>query len=150
MKRLLGRTCVALVVGTVPVLAPPPAPAAPAITVAAAEATFADVVNRERGGAGLDSLQLDETLSAVARRHSVRMREAGRIFHNDALASEVPKPWSMIAENVGRGPSPEVVEAVFARSAGHRDNILGDFDRFGVGVAVAGKTIYVTQIFVKN
>jgi uncharacterized protein YkwD len=78
------------------------------------------------------------------------MRDAGRVFHNMQLEFEVPRPWGEVAENVGRGPSSAAVERKFMTSPPHRENILGTFDRVGVGIALSSKSVYVTQVFVKN
>ena len=114
------------------------------------EISFVDLMNVDRSSLGLAPMRGDPALVDIARRHSERMRDAGKVFHNSNLFSEAPGPWSAIAENVGAGTSVQVVHRKFMRSPQHRENILGGFDRVGVGVAVsASGRVYVTQVFVR-
>ena len=58
--------------------------------------------------------------------------------------------WCGVAENVGYGSSTDTVHASFLRSPGHRANIMGRYDRAGVGVRRVGKVVWVTQIFIRS
>jgi uncharacterized protein YkwD len=148
--RLFAQLGIALLVLSGP-LAAAWAEAAPYDPVlGAAEIAIADGLNRARAEAGLQPITADPGLAEVARRHSARMRDAGRVFHNTQIEMEVPRPWAEVAENVGRGPSPAAVERMFLTSRQHRAYILGDFDRIGVGIAVSGRVVYATQVFVRN
>ena len=114
------------------------------------EERFLQLINSDRAGAGLPGLAMDGSLRDLARRHSGEMAAAGQIFHNSALASQVPGGWRTIGENVGVGGSVEGLHAAFMNSPGHRANVLGDYDRAGIGVVFSGSTIYVTEIFWKT
>ena len=59
--------------------------------------------------------------------------------------------WSVLGENVGKGPSVSVLHQAFMESPSHKANILGDFDRVGVGVGFdAESKMYVTVMFMKS
>ena len=114
------------------------------------EERFLQLINADRAGAGLPALGMDGSLRDLARRHSGEMAAAGQIFHNSALASQVPGGWRSIGENVGVGGSVEGLHSAFMNSPGHRANVLGDYDRAGLGVVLSGSAIYVTEIFWKT
>lgn len=113
------------------------------------EAQFVDLVNADRAAAGLKPLRVDVALADVARTHSGRMSQAGTIFHNQNLASEVTGPWLLLGENVGVGPNVPDLHRAFMASTYHRENVLGDFTAVGVGIVMNGETIYVTEVFKK-
>jgi hypothetical protein len=108
---------------------------------------FIQLINQERAAHGLPSLGINGSLVDVARAHSARMASAGTIFHNSNLANEVAGGWTMLGENVGVGGSVEALDQAFINSGSHRANVLGPFDRAGIGVVMSGSTIYVTEVF---
>jgi hypothetical protein len=111
------------------------------------EAEFVAAVNRERASAGLPALSVAGDLTAVARRHSVRMADQNNLHHNPNLGSDV-SGWQKVGENVGRGPSVSSIHSAFMSSPGHKRNILdGDWTQVGIGVEVRGSTIWVTEVF---
>jgi ribosomal protein L24E len=112
-----------------------------------AERGFLEVINAERAAAGLGTLTLDTQLSAVARDHSDEMASAGTIFHNLDLGKVVTGAWKMLGENVGVGGSVATLHKAFMASPKHRENVLGTYDRAGLGVVLKGSTIYVTEVF---
>jgi hypothetical protein len=116
------------------------------------EAQMASLVNQHRASQGLQALATNEALRMIARRQTQRMVVAGYIYHNPDLGSEanaaVPN-WLLLGENVGVGPSVELVEDAFLNSPRHRENIeTGRFNNLGVG-AMAGQdgALYFTQNF---
>lgn len=126
-----------------------PAPASEAQTDSTAEARFIDSVNAERAARGVPRLQVATDLRDVARRHSVRMADQGRLHHNPNLGSDV-RSWRRVTENVGRGPSTSALHAALMASEGHRNNILdSNVTQIGVGVEVRGSTVWVTQVYRK-
>ena len=117
-----------------------------------AEAEFVAAINQSRSAAGLAPLTVHGDLVAGARAHTAEMIPTGTIFHSTSgqLAS-VTSGWSVLGENVGKGPDPSVLHRAFMESPSHKANILGDFDRIGVGVALdAASTMYVTVLFMKS
>lgn len=107
-------------------------------------------INDARGANGLSGLARSWDLDAVARQHSARMAGAGGIFHNGSLAAEVPNHWAALAENVGVGPSEDAVHNGFMNSPGHRANILGGYDKVGIGVVESGGLAFITEVFWKS
>jgi hypothetical protein len=117
-----------------------------------AEAEFVAAINQSRSAAGLAPLTVHGDLVAGARAHTAEMIPTGTIFHSTSgqLAS-VTSGWSVLGENVGKGPNVSVLHRAFMESPSHKANILGDFDRVGVGVALdAESKMYVTVLFMKS
>jgi uncharacterized protein YkwD len=125
----------------VPVLAP-----SPAVAVSDHEDQLYSLISRARSGRGLATLQLSEELSAMARKHSDRMADQTDLFHTPCLSCRIDT--GKVAENVGFGYSVRQVHRMLMRSTGHRANLLGGFDRVGVGVVKRGSRYWVTEIFV--
>ena len=115
-----------------------------------AEARFVAEINAERASRGLSQLTVASDLVAVARSHSQTMGSESHLYHNPNLGSDVGG-WLRVGENVGKGPSVGALHRAFMESPSHKANILGDYDRVGVGVGHddAGK-IYVTVMFMKS
>lgn len=123
-----------------------------ALASPAAESEFVTLINQARSAQGLPALTVHGDLVAGARSHTAEMVPTGTIFHStSAQLSSVTTGWSVMGENVGKGPNPTVLHRAFMESPSHRANVLGDFDRVGVGVAAdaAGK-LYVTVMFMKS
>ncbi len=114
------------------------------------ESDFVSRINAERSSRGLRTLTVKSDLVAVARDWSERMAAAGAISHDPNLASKV-SGWTMLGDNVGKGPTVSSIQKAFMESPTHRDIILeGDFNQVGVGVYQSGSTLYVTQIFARR
>lgn len=116
------------------------------------EAQFVSMINQSRGAAGLAPLTVHNDLVAGARAHTAAMVPTGTIFHStSAQLSSVTTGWSVLGENVGKGPNTSVLHQAFMNSPSHKANILGDFDRVGVGVAYDGENrMFVTVMFMKS
>jgi uncharacterized protein YkwD len=127
-----------------------------------AERELLILINRDRVAAGLDPVERDARLQAVARGHSREMARTGEVAHVSAKSGEAadrvraagvsPLPV-FLAENVGRAFTTREVETAFMGSPGHRANILNsDMTHVGIGVA-AGHTeggdapLFFTQLF---
>jgi uncharacterized protein YkwD len=99
--------------------------------------------------------------SQVARRHSAAMRDEGFFGHTnksgDGLRQRLDKAgvqYSAAAENLAqvhhRSQPAQLAHEQLMASASHRKNILSPKYRLaGVGVAKAGDTYWITQIFIK-
>ncbi len=123
--------------------------ATPVLASPGEEASFVGLINQERAARGLNSLEVYWDLVDDARVHSGVMNDADEIFHSANLAN-VTNGWAALGENVGVGPSVAVLHTAFMNSAGHRDNILGDWDRIGVGVTHSDQGyMFVTVVFMK-
>jgi uncharacterized protein YkwD len=145
-RRRLPVLLVALLVLAATAVGVAPAAGA-AVDPAAAEARFLTRLNEERAAAGLAPVVADPALEPIAREWSGAMRASRRLEHRGDLAAQlrarVPG-WQRFAENVGRGEDVEGLHAAFMGSPSHRENVLGPYNRVGIGVAVDGATTWVT------
>jgi hypothetical protein len=116
------------------------------------ESEFVSLINQSRSASGLAPLSVHNDLVIGARNHTAKMIPTGSIFHStSAELSAVTTGWSVLGENVGKGPNPSVLHKAFMESPSHKANILGGFDRVGVGVGHdAEGRVYVTVIFMKS
>lgn len=120
-------------------------------------------INEARAGAGLSPLSTSNTLTSVARTHSVDMLVSNYFTHNDAAGcssscriTAAGYPWSTAGENIYMmsGYSITIDKAVdmvvsgWMDSAGHRANILNPaFTQEGIGIAFDGTRLYATEDF---
>ena len=65
------------------------------------------------------------------------------------LKGVVPQ-WQLIGENIGTGFAVQSLHDSFMASGGHRANILGNYNRVGIGVVTQGERIWVTFDFVNG
>ena len=118
-------------------------------------------LNATRKSNGLDDLDWDEQVAAVARVHSQNMAEKKFFSHRGTDGSMVDDradrvglgTWLTIGENIAylRGfedPAGLAIEK-WMDSTAHRNNLLGkNWHESGVGVAMtADGTYYITQVF---
>src|SRR5215207_1552468 len=117
-----------------------------------------DLVNAHRQVRGLNPLAYSEEIASIARRHSQDMATGragvghqGVDERRDRLLRVIS--FKKFAENVGENSyalSHTVHEAVegWLKSSGHRQNIEGDFNLTGIGIAQSATGLYFfTQIF---
>lgn len=114
------------------------------------EDELVELVNAERSGAGLAPLTVELQLTRIARDWSGTMGERGGISHRPRLAGQIDGDWRRIGENVGVGPELRRIHDAFMASPSHRDNVLGDFDRVGVGVVRHDDRLWVTVNFLRG
>ncbi len=137
--------------------APPPAP----VTTDFRDLELAVVrlVNAHRTRLHLRKLVADSALARIAREHSRDMAEQRVSFGHDGFSDRAKEAerrydFSEIAENVAlndyaRARTVAVAVDGWLGSRHHRENIEGNFDRTGVGIARSGDgTYYYTQLFV--
>jgi uncharacterized protein YkwD len=106
------------------------------------------LVNRARAKRDLPWLKARESVRKKSHRHSVKMGEAGTIFHVDCLICLLPDGFSTIGENVAMAPTIREAHRALMRSAPHRHNLLNrDFRVAGFGVVKRGVYFFVTQRF---
>jgi uncharacterized protein YkwD len=126
------------------------------------EARAFDLMNAQRLASGLQSLQWDEQIIALARSHSQSMAEGKYFSHKDPSGGFVDSRasklgifnWMAIGENIAfmKGyddPASMAVEK-WMQSTSHKKNILsGQWRDSAIGVAVADDgSIYFTQVFI--
>lgn len=118
-------------------------PALPAEAVWRPRQVLLELVNERRRPDLVDDWRLDE----LARRHSVHMRDQGRIFHSGY------RPCWYFGENVGSvtGGAPYRLRDLIVAmmwSPPHRANIVDTkFRRVGIGVTARDGIVYVTLMF---
>lgn len=124
---------------------------------------LAQLTNQARIDAGRPALQVSAGLRDIARDWSAAMARRDELAHNPRRVRQVERRvttrWVHLAENVGYAidsdaTARELAARIFALlmdSPGHRANILGEFDRMGIGIRVtpAGK-LWVTQVFMER
>lgn len=134
---------------------PAPTPSGPATeegtTVEHAIERLRTLIDAERRTHGLGDLASRSDLSAVAATHSRSMAERGELRHNDDLFTAATKDrlgLRLVGENVAANGSIDDAHRRLMASAGHRANLLSaSFAQFGLGVARAGNTWFITEVF---
>lgn len=117
-------------------------------------------INQYRQQHGLSLLTIDERISNIARTHSQNMASKAVPFSHDGFQARVQTigtmiPYRAAAENVAynMGYSDPATKAVqgWLNSQGHRQNIEGNYNITGIGVAKNAKgEYYFTQIFIRS
>lgn len=122
----------------------------PSSASTATEADFISRINAERSSRGLGTLTEKSDLTAVARDWSEHMAAEGSISHDPNMPGKV-SGWTVLGDNVGRGPTVSSIHKAFMESETHRQIILDpQFNQVGVGVVKSGSTFYVTEIFARR
>ena len=118
----------------------------------ASEASFLAKINSSRSANGLAPLGVHRVLRSHARNHTQDMIDSGGIYHSssDELRAAAGSGWSKLGENVGRGGTVDSLHTAFMNSAGHKANILGDYNYAGIGTASSDGVLYVTVVFMKK
>lgn len=116
------------------------------------EAQLVDLTNEARRAAGLPTLTPDAAAASVARNWARAMVANGGIRHNPDLVVHVDRyvttEWTRIGENVGAGGSAQAIQDAFMASRTHRANVLGEFNRIGVGAVRDGNgRLWLTVVF---
>lgn len=107
------------------------------------DATATRLVNDYRTGLALSGLADNASLDTGARKWVEHLADTGTLSH-DALHLD---DWQSVGENVGRGPTIEIIEQAFEDSPSHEHNLAGDYSHLGVAVAVRGEITWIVQRF---
>ncbi len=113
--------------------------------------------NEYRRSQGKAALQTDAAAATQAALHSRNMAKGKTGFGHDGFQERVDAvsrksgPVSAAAENVAYGQlDAEQVVKGWIKSKMHRKNMLGNYNRIGIGTARSRDgTLYFTQLFVK-
>ena len=118
------------------------------------------LTNQEREARGLETLELNQSLTRVARIKSEDMRDNNYYSHDSPtygspfdMISHYDISYRMAAENIHMTPlTPEKAVQDWMDSEGHRANILNSsFTEIGIGFAYdEDGTTYWTQLFIKD
>jgi uncharacterized protein YkwD len=140
-----------------------PSAEGPFETIDDAEAFALSLLRDDRQAHGLQRLEWDPALAAIARSHSEEMRAQryfGHLSPNTGLAADrlVAAGYRAagISENLAKNDALVEAEASLMESVGHRSNMLSKiWKQVGIGVAAdtseEGRTSwYVTQLFAKR
>jgi len=119
------------------------------------EAMLFSAANRDRAAIGLPPFQWDANLAAAARLHAMRMAQRNTLSHQFAgeeplqiRASQAGARFSLIAENVAEGPTPQGLHTQWMNSAPHRANLLDrDLNSIGIAVVQSGNLFFAVQDF---
>lgn len=119
------------------------------------ERRMLELVNSERVKAGVGTLEMDSTITAVARRHSRDMFERRYFSHISPEGTDTGNrlqaggvSFTYAGENLAYAPDLATAHQGLMDSEGHRRNILDpEFQRIGIGVIDGG--IY-GKIFTQN
>lgn len=100
-----------------------------------------EALNRERAAQSLATLQWDDALFKAARQHALRMANLNMLEHQlpseadlEGRLAEAGARFSVIAENIAVGATPQIIHGGWMDSPGHRKNIL-DPRLTSVGIA---------------
>jgi len=108
----------------------------------------ADLVNWSRHTHGLATLRADQLAMQRAQEWSDHMASTGVLAHRGTWSGL--GSWCAAGENIGYGADAVTVQNALMRSAPHRANILGRYDRIGTGYAKRNGLVWVTQIFLRS
>jgi uncharacterized protein YkwD len=117
------------------------------------EARLFQLTNESRLANGRGPLTYDPAASGVARSWAAELARSGSLRHNPNLVGQVDAyvttQWSSLGENVGYAGSIDQVQAAYMNSTGHRNNILGNYNRVGVGsVRASNGYIWTAVVFI--
>ena len=101
-------------------------------------------VNQDRAAAGLGGLAWDEQLHGLAQQHAAEIAGSGSLWHSN-LGAWLTMPWMGAWRSLGEnllvapaGTNAWSAEDMWMGSGPHRANILGGFNRIGVGAVTDG------------
>jgi uncharacterized protein YkwD len=124
----------------------------------ALEQSVFDEINQYRVSQNLPKLRLNTHITEQARIHSQNMANGKVPFSHEGLKQRVtaiPLEYNNASENLAlnKGYSNPVGEAItgWLKSPQHLQNIHGDYDLTGIGVATNKQgEVYLTQIFIRS
>jgi len=112
------------------------------------------LINATRAEQGLAPLVRDAHAEQIARRWTQQMAASGELEHNPDFHEQLTVGIAGLAasaENVGMASEGlEAIHQGFVDSPGHYANLIGDYERVGVGVVVDERgEVWVTHNFVR-
>lgn len=151
MTRLLRALVVALILASGLAAA---SPASAASVDGAAETRLLQLLNMARAGSGRPMLALDASANNVSRDWAGYMASTTVLQHNPnyvaQISSLVTNSWTRVGENVGVGGNADSLHQAFWNSPGHRANVLGDYNRVGIGAVASNGRVWVALNFIKG
>ena len=118
------------------------------------EGQILKIINEHRRSIGLGDLVYNKAVYNEAKQHSINMANGKTPFSHDGFDNRFDRLMktvggSSMAENValGQTTAQDVVDS-WLSSEGHKQNIEGDFNLTGIGIARGNdEDLYFTQIF---
>lgn len=128
------------------------------INIPSVEASVFGQINKFRTSQGLRALMRNPAMDNQARIHSQNMANGTIPFSHIGFSQRIQAsgiPYQAAAENVAtnRGYNDPATKAVqgWLMSSGHLNNIRGNYNLTGIGVATNSKgQVYLTQIFLRK
>ena len=124
-----------------------------------AEQTLLQLTNRARAAHNLPPVQWDAQLARAARAHADRVvREHGELLHQysgepdlTTRGAQTGAHFTTIAENIGSGPDPALIQQTWMSTPTHRANILDpNLNAVGIAVLEANGLLYAVEDFARN
>lgn len=120
-----------------------------------AESILLNAANRDRTAAGLQPLEWDAALAAAARQHAQRMVQMNKLSHQfpdeppmQDRARQAGARFSLVAENVAKGPNVPGLHTQWMNSPPHRANLLDPaLNAVGIAVIQSGGMLFAVQDF---
>ncbi|MGI8755921.1 MAG: CAP domain-containing protein [Acidimicrobiales bacterium] len=112
-----------------------------------------NLVNRARSANQRAAVRGDDAAMGKAQAWTRHMARTGVLEHTGGggrIDTSGLTGWCSAAENVSQGTNLQTVTDAFLRSPAHRANLLGNYDRAGMGVVRVGNVVWVTQIFLRS
>ncbi|MBI2704519.1 MAG: hypothetical protein HYX32_04415 [Actinobacteria bacterium] len=107
-------------------------------------------INAARAANGVGPLQIDGQLQQLAQDRSDANGRTGMLAHTPSMSAGLTSNWQKLGENVGVGPSRDIIWTAFINSTPHRTNILDpSFTHIGIGETVVNGQIWITQRFMR-
>lgn len=131
------------------VLTAAPAVAAPGSTeLQQAVSRILSDTNAARANLGLPPLKENTALDTVAQNWSQAQSVNKVMTHNPDYTTQIPQGWTLAAENVASGYTPDTVVAAWLASPGHYSNIMSNSTDIGIGYYYGDDGVtYFTQNF---
>lgn len=119
------------------------------------ETELLQLENDHRKSIGEKPIRMSIYVSNIAQRHSQDMATKKVDYGNEGFKERTDKihaqlkPVYSFAENIARGKvtAKEILDTWLA-SPKHKQNIEGDYNYSGIGIAKDADSFYVTQIFI--
>jgi uncharacterized protein YkwD len=150
---LAATAAVVVLAACAPIKEPGPPPAIPFGSAQPQAQELYHLVNAERAAHGLGPMGWHDHLGGLAQGWSEHMAGTGDYSHQNldaALQNPAFAGFSGMAENIirgGCGLSAGQLHQAWMNSPSHRDNILGNYNAIGIGVACNGAEVYATEDF---
>jgi len=145
---------------------PSPQPATTtAVSLGAKEQQMLDLVNQARQQDGLVPLVWDEQLASFGNDYARQMGENDFFNHTSPLSGTFQQRaqalfaegYTLVGENLGKAQNTNLafgeaqltssIQDGFLQSPTHKANILGDWNRVGLGFFAVGETFLLVQVF---